>query len=1124
MPRQLYALLVGIDSYPQPVSSLTGAANDAQAFKSYLTARIAPDFEIQLCLLLNQDATRAAVIQGFEQHLSKAGPDDVALFVFSGHGSQQDAPEEFWDIEPDHRNETLVCWDSRLPGSWDLADKEIAGLIELVSRSGAHTVVILDCCHSGSGTRDLGIRQIQRDQRERSLSSFWGSAALEFSVSRDRNLPSRGEILPASRWRISKGDHILLAACASDEVARETTFDGMQRGVFSYHLLQLLANTNSPLTYRTLFRSAAARMLGQAGSQTPQIEPTNAVMLDLEFLSGAAAGGSRWFLVHHDPKRSWLVDAGAIHGIRPPAAGETALALFPHDTPDAALESSAISTATAVVTEVFLDASAVMLIPLGSSETVQNQSALFKAVVTATPVPPVGVAMDSAAAELIRERIQTAGPNRGPSLYVAESPLDRAAITVTVEEGRFKLRVTSAPEVPPDIFDSAGETARKIVARLETIAHWLAVRDLHNEPAQIGIQDVEIIVKSQGSTIERAEYRFVYSDSEAEAPVFTVQVTNRGFKPLYCAAVSLSETFAVEGMVDGGGCWLKRGETLTLAGGPIAAIVPDELWFRGVTNRRDLLKIIVAQTEFDATRLQSPVQPTDLRFASGAQSSLDQVLSRQSWRELKPAGAGTGYTDWRSFDLQITSVRPAMAVSIEAGGTSASTLAGGFVIEPHPLLKADVTPRSSADVARDTSRVQLPGIILAATAPLISGEGRATGLDILEFTSVWNQEAVTEESPLRITLNSDAEAEDLLVFGWDGEFFVPVGRTCQQGSRTLLEVHRMPAPTTDGRRSLTGSIRLYFRKVAARARDREFKGGVLAARVAGPSGSLERITGEGEIKELVTCADDVTILIHGIIGDTTGMVENARDCGFSGLLLTFDYENLNTTIEETARELGHALRRAGLSRGHTKRVRIVAHSIGGLVSRWLIEREDGSEIVSALLMAGTPNAGSPWPTVEEWATFAIGTALNGMVTMAWPLPAFGSLVRTANRHVAVTLRQMGPGSDFLKNLSAARDPEVSYTLLAGNTSYLRHATVDGQSRLKKLLATISPRSAAHGLLGLLFFRRPNDIAVSVESMRDMGEGRALTVIDVPCDHLTYFTAEAAQLAWKGLFRGKAAQQ
>lgn len=52
----------------------------------------------------------------------------MALFYYSDHGLQENAPPEFWNFEPDRLNETLVCYDSQLPGGWDLADKELAQL------------------------------------------------------------------------------------------------------------------------------------------------------------------------------------------------------------------------------------------------------------------------------------------------------------------------------------------------------------------------------------------------------------------------------------------------------------------------------------------------------------------------------------------------------------------------------------------------------------------------------------------------------------------------------------------------------------------------------------------------------------------------------------------------------------------------------------------------------------------------------------------------------------------------------------------------------------------------------------------------------------------------------------
>ena len=157
MSRTIYALLIAIDDYPSPIPKLRGCVNDIEAFASYLSERVAKDkgVAIKLKTLKNGEATRQAVVDAFSDHLGKAKKGDVALFYYSGHGSQEQAPEEFWKLEPDHLDETLVLFDSRSPGSWDLADKEIAKLIGDVAAKGPHVAVILDCCHSGSGTREI---------------------------------------------------------------------------------------------------------------------------------------------------------------------------------------------------------------------------------------------------------------------------------------------------------------------------------------------------------------------------------------------------------------------------------------------------------------------------------------------------------------------------------------------------------------------------------------------------------------------------------------------------------------------------------------------------------------------------------------------------------------------------------------------------------------------------------------------------------------------------------------------------------------------------------------------------------------------------------------------------------
>src|SRR5712671_3287345 len=126
MPN-FYALLVGIDNYPNPAHRLFGCVNDVTSMEEYLRQRFVPGQDpTRIKVLKDDQAKRQDVIDAFQRHLGQAQAGDTALFHYAGHGSQEQAPVEFWDIEPDHKNETMVCWDSRTQGGWDLADKEIA--------------------------------------------------------------------------------------------------------------------------------------------------------------------------------------------------------------------------------------------------------------------------------------------------------------------------------------------------------------------------------------------------------------------------------------------------------------------------------------------------------------------------------------------------------------------------------------------------------------------------------------------------------------------------------------------------------------------------------------------------------------------------------------------------------------------------------------------------------------------------------------------------------------------------------------------------------------------------------------------------------------------------------------
>jgi hypothetical protein len=221
------------------------------------------------------------------------------------------------------------------------------------------------------------------------------------------------------------------------------------------------------------------------------------------------------------------------------------------------------------------------------------------------------------------------------------------------------------------------------------------------------------------------------------------------------------------------------------------------------------------------------------------------------------------------------------------------------------------------------------------------------------------------------------------------------------------------------------------------------------------------------------------------------------------------YENLSTTIEDNGRKLKARLEEVGLKAGHGKTLDIAAHSMGGLVSRWFIEREGGNQIARRLVMLGTPNGRSPWPRMFDWATVALALGLNHLTAIPWPASVVGWLAaRIENPTVA--LHEMLSGSKVLADLRASADPGIPYVVLAGNTSIIPAATqspdVQTGSLLGRLLARLTSPGLLHEVANPFFLDQANDIAVSVASMENIAPGRkpSYDVRPVACDHLSYF--------------------
>jgi len=232
------------------------------------------------------------------------------------------------------------------------------------------------------------------------------------------------------------------------------------------------------------------------------------------------------------------------------------------------------------------------------------------------------------------------------------------------------------------------------------------------------------------------------------------------------------------------------------------------------------------------------------------------------------------------------------------------------------------------------------------------------------------------------------------------------------------------------------------------------------------------------------------------------------------LILAFDYENINTPIEETALKLKQRLSAIGLAPGHQKVLHIIAHSMGSLVTRWFVEREGGHQVVAKAVFVGPPNGGSPWAKIEDLVLVGLGAALNGLAAMVWPPSVIPALIGTLGaisgsvEKVDLTLDEMRPDSSFYKLLNASEDPGVPYVVVAGNTSKIGALEPAEHTLLERLVERLASQETRYAILSVAFFGQPNDMAVSVASMVALPHYLCVEPpVEIACDHVSYFVTD-----------------
>lgn len=723
-------------------------------------------------------------------------------------------------------------------------------------------------------------------------------------------------------------------------------------------------------------------------------------------------------------------------------------------------------------------------------------------------------------------RYLSALPGQGMPVFFSAEALDQTSslwldyptlLPVAQAEGApFAIRSTErgtalfAAEPERLIMGIERPLEEALPALLHTLRHitrWQRTLDLHNPessllPHEVGL---ELWPDGQGQALAAPVWSVDLYGAEAEVG-FALYVENRSTQPLYVALLYADNQFGVTNITPED---LERGPILPRERQALIPRGAASLGANDPNQSEEHLVLLASLSPFPANLLTYPgLEPQQL-YRWLATPPPPRMMTR-SLRSPDPVTLG-----WTVRRLTISLRRQTARLGDQPGLLGK----GSVTIQPHSQLRGYASLQATAPQSRslgseDPKRVLavIPGISPLKPKPAQSGEARdlfQPELDHLEIVSETPiTDAMLREEPLVLDWETDlADHEALLPLAFDGEFWVPVGRaTLQADGRARVEIDHWPEQEVKSR-SLGQALKLYFFKALVD------QPGVKLQRAEFPPEGGVRRTEEG-LQAAIDQAENVLIVIHGIIGNTAdiaGSVRFAVEEGHYDLVLTFDYENLATSVSETAKRLKRLMQQHHLDQ---KTVDLVVHSMGGLVSRWLIEREGGDAFIRRLVMLGTPNGGSPFS--------ALAPVIPALIALAANLqsPFLGGLVYALqflnkSRAINRTLGDMDKESEMLLTLNTSEPPQTEYIIIAGDASVYQ---VEAESRLARLI-----EKALLGVGDLFNKAEQHDIAVPLASIFTLPKGVEATTYVEPGHHLNYFSYPDTLERLEAVLRGPAHQ-
>lgn len=331
--QKKHALIIAIGAYPDPATHLwkpISSANDVPLIRGALEKQNFTD----ITLLQDAKATKEGILTALDKLIASVGKNsgDIVVIHVSSHGSQI---EDDNGDEADGLDEAIVPYGATYtynkedfykyaPGY--LRDDEFGEKItQLRNKLGSKgdLLVVLDACHSGSGTRG-GVE-------DKNAPNVRGSLEPMISNKPPKQAMGKNADFSEATATVLAGDaspYVVISGAQASEKNYECWDDNLTAvGSLSYAFSKALTSMDPGTSYRSLFAGIENIMLSKAPKQKPVMETDNS---NRGLFAGAFVAQQPYFTINlkASDKNEIVLNAGSVAGLTTGSVVE----LFPSGT------------------------------------------------------------------------------------------------------------------------------------------------------------------------------------------------------------------------------------------------------------------------------------------------------------------------------------------------------------------------------------------------------------------------------------------------------------------------------------------------------------------------------------------------------------------------------------------------------------------------------------------------------------------------------------------------------------------------------------------------------------------------------------------------------------------------